>query len=897
MEAEANAAARAGMPSAVATLAGAPAPAPTSPAPVTSPAAGARSPRLVSDEAVAAGRAHAHSGARRTPVFSPGVAPPPGTAEDTPLIARDASVSALSVWANTAMSSVWDEGLTFLGYPYLSELAQRPEYRMICETLATEATREWIEFQAEGDADSWAAEKYEPSTHQPDTLPSEQREAESRRLSEQRARRIKQIEEEFKRLDVQGAMRRVLTQDGFFGRGHLYVDTGATEQPDELLTSLGDGWGPASVLKMRGKTIVALRPVEAVWCYPTEYNSNDPLRGDWYRPSCWTVQAKRVHSTRLLTIISREVPDMLKPVYAFGGLSMSQMVKPYVDNWLKTRQSVNDIISSFSVFVLATNMQASLQGTGEDMWKRAELFNLVRDNRGLMMTDKETEEFQNVAVPLSGLDLLQAQSQEHMASVSHIPTVKLLGLQPAGLNADSEGVMRAFYDWVLSYQEAVLRAPIHTILGFVMLGLWGELDRTIGFRFRPLWSLDEKGEAEVQKIKADTDAVHIDSGVIDAAEARSRLIDDPDSGYDDLDPDDMPEPPAPDPADLMGGALPGQTGEADDEPVRRTGTDDGPAGGGKQPPQLRVVGGDSAYSRVTFDDGQWKEGDHPRDKDGKFSSGSGGGMVSVRREGSRWVAAEGGSLPEHVGRLRIPPAWRDVRVSSDPGAALQAVGRDAKGRRVSVYSEEHSMQAAARKYARVRELSEKFEGMRRENAAAQRDERTREAADCLALVMGTGVRPGSDTDTGAERQAFGATTLLGRHVVEEGGVTRLRFTGKKGVDLDLPVTDRALSRMLSERAARAGADGRLFNVSDSQLREYTAGLDGGGFRPKDFRTHLGTRTARELVAAREAPRDEKSYRRAVMDVAREVARRLGNTPVVALASYISPTVFADWRIA
>ncbi|WP_198327721.1 hypothetical protein [Mesorhizobium sp. WSM1497] len=36
----------------------------------------------------------------------------------------------------------------------------------------------------------------------------------------------------------------------------------------------------------------------------------------------------------------------MKPTYSFGGLSLSQMVKPYVDNWLETRQSVNDIISA-----------------------------------------------------------------------------------------------------------------------------------------------------------------------------------------------------------------------------------------------------------------------------------------------------------------------------------------------------------------------------------------------------------------------------------------------------------------------------------------------------------------------------------------------------------------------
>jgi hypothetical protein len=42
------------------------------------------------------------------------------------------------------------EGLLFLGYPYLSELAQRPEYRVISETIADDATRKWIDFEVTG---------------------------------------------------------------------------------------------------------------------------------------------------------------------------------------------------------------------------------------------------------------------------------------------------------------------------------------------------------------------------------------------------------------------------------------------------------------------------------------------------------------------------------------------------------------------------------------------------------------------------------------------------------------------------------------------------------------------------------------------------------------------------
>lgn len=208
------------------------------------------------------------------------------------------------------------------------------------------------------------------------------------------------------------------------------------------------------------------------------------------------------------------------------------------------------------------------------------------------------------------------------------------------------------------------------------------------------------------------------------------------------------------------------------------------------------------------------------------------------------------------------------------------------------------MRQAAIKFARIREMILKFGEMSAQNDAARRDPKTKDVGDCLNLIMKMGVRPGSDSDTGAKVKAYGATTLEGRHVVVGEDGVRLRFVGKKGVNLDLPVLDEGLAHNLVERSKAAGPDGRLFGkVDDASLRDHVHTLDGGGFKTKDFRTHVGTSTAADLVSGIEAPKDEKTYRKMVMAVAKEVSSRLGNTPTIALQSYIDPTVFAPWRIA
>ena len=533
---------------------------------------------------------------------------PPTVAEGVK-IAMDDAINAVATWANAAFGSIAAEGVTFLGYPFLAELAQRPEYRVMAETLAQEATREWIEFTGVDATDD--VPQQEPRVID-GMLPSDRAEIAAKKISEKRASRIRELDAEFRRLNVQKIFAEVLTQDGWFGRGHIYLDTGDTDDPGELRTSLGDGWNATSIAKFAHKKIKALRTVEAVWCYPTNYDSNDPLKGNWYKPHEWYVQSKIVHSSRLFTIIARPVPDLLKPTYSFGGLSLSQIAMPYVTNWLETRQAVNDIIVSFSVFVLSTNLAASVQADGQEMLNRAELFNLVRSNKGLMMIDKETEAFQNVSASLAGLHELQAQAQEHMASVSHIPIVKLLGIQPAGLNASSEGEIRSFYDWIGSFQEFTMREPLHALVGLVMLSLWGEVDHSITFKFKPLWSLDEKGAAEVQKIKADTDAVLIEAGAITNAESRQRIADDANSGYDNIDASQVPNPP--------------------EDP-------------GLEDMMLHGMNG------IAADDATFKESEHPRDKTGKWTTGAGSSGGSSGGAGSSTGSSAATKNPISAGWL------------------------------------------------------------------------------------------------------------------------------------------------------------------------------------------------------------------------------------------------------
>ncbi len=404
-------------------------------------------------------------------------------------------------------------GAGFPGFSYLSQLATRPEYRAFASSLSTEITREWIKLTSKQDDDDSSNDK------------------------------IKAIEAEFKRLNVRKIIQQIAEQDCYFGRGQIFIGIrGADSKTPLILDSRTIPQG----------SLDRIAAVEAIWTTPSAYNALDPSAPDFYRPTEWFMLGQKVHASRLLTVVTRPLPDILKPAFNFSGISLSQLAEPYVDNWLRTRQSVSDLLNNFSITALATRMDQVLSGEdgGDNLFARADLFTATRSNKGLMLLDKDSENLIQVNTPLSGLHELQAQSQEHMCSVSRIPAMVLTGISPSGLNASSDGEIRVFYDWIAAQQEAHYREPLEIILKVTQLSLFGEIDPDISFDFVPLYQLTDKEQSDMRESAGRTDVAYIDAGVLDPSEVRDKLAKDPNSGYQGIDTTLEIVPPSEDPIDI-----------------------------------------------------------------------------------------------------------------------------------------------------------------------------------------------------------------------------------------------------------------------------------------------------------------------------------------------------------
>ena len=254
---------------------------------------------------------------------------------------------------------------------------------------------------------------------------------------------------------------------------------------------------------------------------------------------------------------------------------------------------------------------------------------------------------------------------------------------------------------------------------------------------------------------------------------------------------------------------------------------------------------------------------------------------------------------ERIQALAIPPAWKDVRISPRPGAKLQATGVDAAGRRQYLYHDDYRAAQEAAKFAKLVRFADALPAFREamsEHMEIEPMSPERTCAVAVRLINLGWFRVGDDRYTRANK-TFGITTLRKSHVKVRGSRIAFRFRAKHRIWVRTAVVDSELAQAMRElletrggRLFRYRLDDEIYNLTARRLNDYIAEFMGEEFTAKDFRTWGGTLIAAVALAERPPVKTETEAKRTVAAVMRTVGERLGNTPAVARASYVSPAV-------
>ncbi len=262
---------------------------------------------------------------------------------------------------------------------------------------------------------------------------------------------------------------------------------------------------------------------------------------------------------------------------------------------------------------------------------------------------------------------------------------------------------------------------------------------------------------------------------------------------------------------------------------------------------------------------------------------------------------------EEITRLRklaVPPAYTDVWICHDPRGHLQAVGRDARGRKQYRYHANWRIVRDEAKYGKMLVFGAVLPKIREQ---VQQDLRLRGlpkrkvVAAIVALLEKTMMRVGNE-EYAQQNKSYGLTTLRDRHIKVKGGHVEFDFRGKHGIDHHIDLDDRRLARIVEQCRDIPGQDlfqfldhdGERHRIGSEDVNHYLHEISGEAITAKDFRTWAATNLAAEVLAELEKFDSHAAAKKEVLRAVETVAKKLGNTPAICRKCYIHPAIFEGY---
>ncbi|MGO2340183.1 MAG: DNA topoisomerase IB [Psychrobacter sp.] len=272
------------------------------------------------------------------------------------------------------------------------------------------------------------------------------------------------------------------------------------------------------------------------------------------------------------------------------------------------------------------------------------------------------------------------------------------------------------------------------------------------------------------------------------------------------------------------------------------------------------------------------------------------------------------ALRKRFDALVIPPMWSEVWICQDEKGHLQSTGRDDKSRKQYLYHPEWNRVRDRAKFDAMIGFAEALPTLRAQvevDLEAASLSRANVLAAVIRLLETTLIRVGNSRYAKLNK-SYGLSTLRSKHVSETDNGLAFDFVGKSAKEHHIELQDERLIDIVQACSELPGyqifkyldEDGHKQVVDSADINDYirTHMCDGNSniYSAKDFRTWMASVLAAsylydelQTMAGKDTLATEpKSAERQqlVVDMVKNVAKELGNTPTVCRASYIHPII-------
>jgi len=335
-------------------------------------------------------------------------------------------------------------------------------------------------------------------------------------------------------------------------------------------------------------------------------NTVNPAASDYMNPDRWyVVGLGGVHASHFLKY-EANIPELpMRPLCLFFGFPLTSLIKQDIANSNLASQGLANLLNRFRYLYLKSGDVNFATGAASAFRDRLEAMSMIQDN--WMVTPlKQDEEIIQITSSITGMDENVEFFYRIVAAKTGIPFNKLMGKQEATLGARDDGSMRNWYDKVRTIQEDIKNNMLvqYGIIAGIEGGKFIDFE---DYKFNPLEESSDRERHENLKVSIESARTLIEMGgnredVFDWLKSFKEF------NLGEIELDEEAD-------DLMGYE------EEQPEVAEKVVEDDKiPA---KQQPKIEKA------QNTAF-----KEEDHPRDEDGKFSiSGKGdGGKVEEEEE-------------------------------------------------------------------------------------------------------------------------------------------------------------------------------------------------------------------------------------------------------------------------
>ncbi len=250
--------------------------------------------------------------------------------------------------------------------------------------------------------------------------------------------------------------------------------------------------------------------------------------------------------------------------------------------------------------------------------------------------------------------------------------------------------------------------------------------------------------------------------------------------------------------------------------------------------------------------------------------------------------------------LVIPPAWENVWICFAENGHIQVTGLDSKKRKQYKYHPLWNSVRNQTKFYRLKEFGKVLPEIRlqiEKDLSLPGIPAEKVLATIVSLMETTHIRIGSNFYEKLYG-SIGLTTLKDNHVKISGQELRFIFKGKKGVEHDIQIKNKKISRIVQKCKDIPGKElfqyvdesGKRKTIDSGMVNQYLKTICGQDFTAKDFRTWAGTLEAllafKEIGSFNTVSESKKNISKAL----EMVSKQLGNSKNVCKTYYVHPVV-------